>query len=83
MIHGLLMQEILHRHTVKNLLNNDFLIEPGGTESDQVSGLTVQGVLLIAHLHHRRFELNVRLIDHITGAYHLVDVYWIGFQILK
>lgn len=75
--HRLLVKQILHRHAIKYLPYYDLLVELCGAERDQITRLPIHCILLVPDLHNWRFILNVRLVLHITCAYHLVDENWV------
>lgn len=83
MIHRLLVQQVLHRHAVENLLCYDLLVELSCAQSDEVTRLSVHRVLLVANLHHRCLELDERLVHHVTRADHLVYEDWARLQLIK
>ena len=76
------MKNKLHGYPIEHLVRDQILVKSRGAHSNQISGLVVDRILLVAYLHHRRLELNMRLIYYIFGLNHLVDVYWLGPDLL-
>lgn len=72
----------MHIHSVKDLVCDDLSREPGGAEGEQVAWLAVDGILLVANLEDGRPVTGVGLSNGVIRANHVVDVEWLGFQLL-